>query len=356
MQSRERVMRALRFQRPDRPPRDLWLLPGVEMSRQAEIARLTGRFSIDFAKPVFSYGPSERKRGTPFVAGSCVDEWDCLWEVGQTGVRGEVKGAPLADWSALDTYRLPYELLDNADVSRVEESCRHTDRFVLARTLIRPFERMQFLRGTENLMLDLACGPQALYRLRDLLHEFNLRELELWCATPVDGISFMDDWGSQRGLLIAPQTWRELFKPLYAEYCQVIHRAGKSSFFHSDGNIEAIIPELIECGVDALNSQLFCMDIETITRRHRGQITFWGEIDRQYVLPLGTTEEIRQAVHRVRRALDTGEGGVIAQCEWGNDVREEAVAAVFEAWEQSMDSLPGARGMLSSAKRASTHS
>ena len=158
--------------------------------------------------------------------------------------------------------------------------------------------------------------------------------MRLWAATAVDGVSFMDDWGTQRALLISPPLWRELFKPLYREYCEILHAAGKWAFFHSDGHIAAIYPDLIEIGVDAVNSQLFCMDLEELGRRYGGQITFWGEIDRQGVLPWGTPEQVREAVRRVRRALDRGRGGVIAQCEWGINDPYENIEAVFAAWEE----------------------
>ncbi|MGC9396986.1 MAG: uroporphyrinogen decarboxylase family protein, partial [Anaerolineae bacterium] len=204
--------------------------------------------------------------------------------------------------------------------------------FILAGTTVRPFERMQFIRGSEKLYVDLAYGTAELFTLRDMLHEFFLRELELWIATDVDAISFMDDWGAQNRLLISPEMWRELFKPLYADYVNLIHSAGKFAFMHSDGHIAAIYPDLIEIGVDALNSQLFCMDIEALGQAYRGKITFWGEIDRQSLLPFGTPDDVKAGVHRVRRALDDGSGGVIAQCEWGNDVPMENVEAVFEAW------------------------
>ncbi|MDI7274921.1 MAG: uroporphyrinogen decarboxylase family protein [Anaerolineae bacterium] len=337
MESRERVTRALRFQRPDRAPRDLWMLPGVTMFRQDEVRAVQARFPSDFAGPDATYGRGERERGTRYLKGQWVDEWGCTWEAAEDGVAGEVKGPPLADWSALDSHKPPYEVLRNADMGRVDDSCRQTSRFVLAGTLIRPFERMQFLRGSQNLFLDLGYAPAGLFRLRDMLHEFALQELELWCATAVDGISFMDDWGSMRGLLISPKTWRELYKPLYAEYCQRIHRSGKFTFFHSDGNITEIIPDLIEIGVDALNSQLFCMDLEGVAERFRGRITFWGELDRQHILPFGSVEDVRQAVRRVRRALDTGEGGVIAEFEWGNDTPLENVMAAFAAWEERLE-------------------
>jgi uroporphyrinogen decarboxylase len=76
------------------------------------------------------------------------------------------------------------------------------------------------------------------------------------------------------------------------------------------------------------------MDIGEIARRYKGQITFWGEISRQDTLPLGTPEDCRAAVRQVRAALDDGSGGLIAECEWGNDVPAENIHAVYEAWEE----------------------
>ena len=338
--SRERVRRALRFESPDRAPRELWALPGINMFRRDEMDALLARYPSDFTAPDVTqgtgpdikYGTGYRTRGTPSVVGSYVDEWGCPFTVAQDGVVGEVKDPPLADWSALDRLRPPDELLELADFSNVDAGCAATDKYVKAGTTVRPFERMQFLRGSENLYLDLGWGAAEVYRLRDLVHEFFLREIELWTKTDVDAISFMDDWGAQQRLLISPKMWREIFKPLYVEYCDLIHSAGKAVFFHSDGHIRSIIPDLIEIGVDALNSQLFCMDIEEIGREFKGKITFWGEIDRQWVLPFGTPEDVQDAVRRVRVALDDGRGGVIAQCEWGNDVSAENVQAVFEAW------------------------
>jgi hypothetical protein len=76
-------------------------------------------------------------------------------------------------------------------------------------------------------------------------------------------------------------------------------------------------------------------------RRHRGRITFWGELDRQATLPFGTPQEVRRDVQRVRRALDTGAGGVIAELEWGNEVPMENVIAAFEAWEEPLGGCTG---------------
>ena len=156
------------------------------------------------------------------------------------------------------------------------------------------------------------------------------KEVELWSKTDVDAIMFMDDWGAQFNLLISPSMWREIFKPLYKDYIDIAHRHGKYAFMHSDGHILAIIPDLIELGLDALNSQIFCMGPENL-KQFRGQITFWGEMDRQWLLPHGTPEEIDAAVREVAAALYQ-RGGVIAQCEFGPGAKP-GVRQLFATWQ-----------------------
>ena len=332
MTSRERVVRTLQHTSVDRAPRELWALPGIPMERGEELREVAERWPSDFAGPRVRYGQGRRCRGNPAEVGVYTDAWGSVWHVAERGVVGEVKEPPIADWSALRTYRPPFELLDEADFSQVNRGCAEETRFVKAGTETRPFERLQFLRGTENALIDIATGAPELEKLLRMLHDFSCREMRMWAATSVDGVSFMDDWGSQTALLISPDAWRALFKPLYRDYCDILHERGKYVFFHSDGHISDIYPDLIEIGIDAVNSQLFCMDIEELGRRYAGRITFWGEIDRQYILPFGSEEEVREAVRRVRRALDHGRGGVIAECEWGIGTPKANIEAVFDEW------------------------
>jgi uroporphyrinogen-III decarboxylase len=219
------------------------------------------------------------------------------------------------------------------DTDQVSAFCSRTDRFVLAGCRVRPFEQLQFIRKSENLYLDLAERPKELFVLLDRIHEFYKKELELWARTEVDALLFSDDWGGQSSLLISPVLWRKLFKPLYKEYVEIAHRSGKAMFMHSDGYITDIIPDLVEIGVDALNSQVFCMDIESLGSLFRGKITFWGEIDRQHLLPYGSPEEVRAAVGRIWSSL-YDHGGVIAQCEFGIGAKPENVRLVFETWNR----------------------
>jgi uroporphyrinogen decarboxylase len=341
---RERVFRALEFRNPDRAPRDLWALPWVGMFAPEPFSDLLRDYPGDFTGPGAVLASGERRRGEEARKGSYVDDWGCAFDVAEDGVIGEVRNPILDSLRAIEAYRPPREIMEQADwdaVSRARDANTGEEaRFLTCGTGIRPFERMQFLRGSENLYMDLGYGSKELQALLKLIHEFELELLAKWVQTPADGLGFMDDWGSQTGLLISPEMWREIFKPMYAKYCRMIRAAGKKVFFHSDGHIFDIYEDLIEIGVDAVNSQLFCMDIEEIARRFKGRITFWGEIDRQHVLPFGSTEDVRRAVGRVRRALDDGRGGLIAQCEWGVANPPENIRTVYKAWLEPTNALP----------------
>jgi hypothetical protein len=332
--SRDRVIQTLNHQPVDRAPRDLWIAPGVDTLHADEVRELLYRYPNDIVKPDFPALRGQRAKGTPHEVGEYTDAWGCVWRVPHRGTMGELRHSPLADLGQLAQYRLPWELLDEASFAEVNRSCANTSQFVLAWSETRPFERLQFLHGAEGTFVDLAHGTRELHDLLGMLHEFSRREMETWAATDVDGVVFMDDWGSQQSLLISPEAWRELFKPLYRDYCEILHRHDKFAFFHSDGYIADIFHDLVEIGVDAINSQLFCMDIESLAEHFRGRVTFWGEIDRQWTLPMGTPAEIRAAVERVRKALDFGRGGLIAQCEWSLGIPFDKIAAVFEAWMQ----------------------
>lgn len=334
MTGRERVIKALEYKKPDRIPRNLWRLPGIEMFRKNDLYDVLERCPEDINVLDFSYGKGRRAEGTRYKRNEiATDEWGCEWHAAEDGVAGEVKNPPLKEMAEIKYLRAPYEILENADFSKVKEDYSKTDKFLLVWTKVRPFERMQFLLGSEKLYIELFHASKYLYLLRDKLHDFFMKELELWGKTDVDGILFMDDWGSQNSLLVSPELWRDFFKPLYKDYCDLIHSKNKYAVFHSDGYIEPIFPDLIEIGIDAINSQLFCMNIEEIGKKYRGKITFWGEIDRQRILPFGTRDEVANAVKRVKEALWTPEGGIIAQCEFGLKDPIENIKAVFETWE-----------------------
>ncbi len=326
------VKQTLTFSSPSRVPRDLWTLPWAEMHHPAELAAIRARFPNDMAGAPGFWRELPQTHGDQYGIGTYTDEWGCTFTNIQPGVIGEIKAPLVASWDDLEKVHPPEDFLA-IDREQVNAFCKSTDRFVIAGCCPRPFERMQFLRGSANLYIDLAEQPAEFFTLLDRVHQFYLKEMEQWAQTDVDGFSYMDDWGAQRALLISPRQWRKIFKPLYKEYIDLAHRHSKFIFMHSDGYTLDIIPDLIELGLDALNTQLFTMNIEQLGARFRGQLTFWGEIDRQHLLPFGTTADIQNAVQRVKDALYCN-GGVIAQCEFGAGAKPENVYQVYQSWEE----------------------
>lgn len=308
------------------------MLPYSAIYRRDEVDAFLEQYPIDFLRAELSPTAAAERENQVAKPGTYVDEWGSEWRTAVPGTIGEVCRPAIEDWSDLDRFSPPWQFVERSSLDYFNRCCEQSDLFTLPPVSARPFERIQFIRGTENVYLDLATGEPAFSELLRLVHEYYLAEVEMWASSKADGVFLMDDWGTQDSMLISPSMWRETFKPLYREYCDIIHGAGKFAFFHSDGFIEPIFGDLIEVGMDAINSQLFCMDIESLGSAFRGKVAFWGEIDRQYVLPFGSRQEVEAAVARVRRALDSRSGGVIAQCEWGKDNEVENISAVFDAW------------------------
>ncbi len=331
MTSRERVYQTLNFKNPERAPRQLWALPWAEFNLGAELKAIRAEYPDDIAHPPVVLAEPSRAIGDAYTVGQYTDDWGCVFENIQAGIIGEVRNPIVKDWEAdRDKVHIPIEWL-RFDAGLVNEFCAATDKFVLTGCCPRPFEQMQFIMGTANMYVELMDPSDAFLAFMKELHAFYCELAEKWMTeTNVDALFFMDDWGSQNDLLISPELWCKYFKPLYRDYIEIAHRNGKKAFMHSDGNILKIYPHLIDLGLDAINSQIFCMGIEKLAP-FAGKITFWGEMDRQHLLVNASPEEVAAAVEKVRTVLWKN-GGCIAQCEFGPGAKPENVRQVFESW------------------------
>lgn len=333
--SRELVYETLEFRNPERAPRDLWILPWAEIHYSEELNEIQEQYPGDIIRAPGFCRDIPVTKGDPHKIGQHVDEWGCIFENRADGIIGEVKEGIVSsddeEWKDTSRIHIPVEWL-TIDKEEINKFCRETDQFVLAGACPRPFEQLQFIRGTEQLYMDLMFIPEGLNSFMKEMHVFYCRLLTAWAETDVDALMIMDDWGAQQSLLINPELWVQIFKPLYKDYIDIAHAHGKKIFMHSDGNILQIIPHLIDLGLDAVNSQLFCMGIDKL-EKYSGKITFWGEMDRQHLLPVGSVEDIEEAVASVRSSL-WRKGGCIAQCEFGPGAKPENVSAVYSAWNR----------------------
>ena len=337
MKPRQLVQKTLSFENRGRIPRHKWILPWAEEHYPQVVKKLHDVFPDDIVSAPLAYTQPLHTQGDRYKKGTYVDEWGCVFANPLDGAIGIVRKPLVEEWQDLEKLKPPAAVL-GLDREAVNGFCRKTDKFVLMGTFVRPFERFQFIRTMEKAFVDLAEQPPELSLLLDKIHQHYLKELEVWAATDVDAVCLMDDWGTQQGLLTSPDVFRRFFLPMYKDYAEVARHHDKFLFMHSDGHILSVLPELIEVGVDAINAQIFCMGVRELGEKYRGKITFWGEIDRQHLLPYGSREDIQQAVHEVWRHLHQ-DGGVIGQCEFGLEANPENVFTVYETW----DSLSGAR-------------
>jgi hypothetical protein len=330
MTSRELVRRTLEFENKEgRVPRDLWYLNWYKTHHQRELQDLMRDYPVDF-----KYAPA--KLETPITErlsadGKATDDWGVSREEVLSGISGQVKTPLVADddWNDTDNVHIPLEYL-SFDADEVNRFCRSTDYFVLMPWYVNPFERLQSIRTTELFLMDLAERNSGMLAFLKKLHSFHCDLLERWAKTEVDALIISDDWGAQNSLLINPNDWVEIFKPLYKDYIDIAHRVGKKVFMHSDGYTVDIYPHLIEIGLDAFNSQIFCMGIEKL-EQFAGKITFWGEMDRQHLLVNGTPKQIDEAVGEIYKRL-WREGGCIAQLEAGLEAKPENVLQTYKSW------------------------
>ncbi len=329
MTPRERVYRAVRFEGPDRIPIRYYNLPGAYDRLGDALLELFRRYPHDWPPRRLQHSWET----SHYAPGTEVDEWGCVWENTDLGVEGQVKVHPLADWQRLADYSPPDPKTNLDRPWGKKRPPEFEDYFILLRAGGgRLFERMHFLRGYEELLLDIALERERVLKLRDLVLEHTLRQLELQLDVDADGFWYMDDWGTQTQLMIRPDVWREVFKPAYRTIFDRIHAAGKVVFFHSDGYIAEIIPDLIEIGVDILNPQFSCFQLEELADLCAGKVCVQSDIDRQYLLPRGSPQEIWDYVWRVFELFGSHNGGLIAHAEIGPDVPLRNVETVLRAF------------------------
>ena len=183
------------------------------------------------------------------------------------------------------------------------------------------FQNGHGLRGWEQWMLDLAGNPDMAEAILDKMLEQNIRTMNAYLDAVGDYIQVVkvgDDLGTQTGPLMSLAMFRRLFKPRYREFYQFIkkRRPNVYIYLHSCGAMSQFIPDLIECGVDILNPvqiSAAAMDPARLKAEYGDKLTFWGGgVDTQGTLPFGTPDQVREEVRRLIGIMAPGGGFV-----WG---------------------------------------
>ncbi len=238
---------------------------------------------------------------------------------------------------SFDDYEFPRaETFIEAERRRwsMEECAQHPDSFRVARFGWGVFERSWNIRGFEEVLVDVISNPDFYEELLDRITALHLEFVAASVELPVDGIMFSDDWGDQRGVLIGPERWRRFFKSRLAKLYQAAHDAGKLTLSHCCGSVEDIVPDLIEIGLDVLESiQPEAMSPYELKKKWGDKITFWGGLGSQSTIPFGTRQEIFDEVEHLCREMPRGGGYILAPAkELQPETSGENAAAVLEAF------------------------
>jgi uroporphyrinogen decarboxylase len=255
-------------------------------------------------------------------APSYVDEWGIGWRSVPYETRfgvghyTEMVGHPLADDAALDTYRAPDPTRPElyAEAERVVREFGR-DYWIMGVTVTTVFETAWALRGYARTLMDFAENPELLERLFEIPYRYHLTAAKRLVEIGVDMIWIGDDVGGQTGMLISPRAWRRHLKPRLAEFIATLKaiRPDLQVAYHSDGNVEPIIPDLIEVGLDVLNPiQPACMDPAELKRRYGNHLSFWGTVDEQSTLPFGTPADVAAEVRERIETVGRGGGFILA--------------------------------------------
>jgi uroporphyrinogen decarboxylase len=262
------------------------------------------------------------------------DHWGTGWSDDGNGAKTDFH--PLeCGYEALSEYVFPDPHGAGLFATANAHLAQRGDRYALGAVWFTLFERLWMLRGFDNMLVDPFVEPDAFADLRDRIVEFNLAIIDQWIARGVNGIYFSDDWGSQQGLLIAPEDWRQYYKPSYARLFQRIREGGAHVWMHLCGNIAAILPDLIEIGLNVLNPiQPRAINIEELARDFGGKVCFFGGADVQGALVYGTPQDVKEQAGLLVRNLRGPQGGYIASTSHGfmPETPLDNVIALYEAF------------------------
>jgi len=192
----------------------------------------------------------------------------------------------------------------------------HADRFRIVQLGMLFFERTWFMRGMENILMDLHLHPGFVDELLEGLESVCLDVIDRLLkdyGNGIDAIGLSEDYGTQKGLLISPEHWRRFIKPHLARICERIRGGGKLVYLHTCGHVVPIIPDLIEVGVNILQPiQPEAMNVFELKRNFGRDVCLMGGISTQHTLHSGSVQDVRKAVRDCLTHLADGGGYVMA--------------------------------------------
>jgi len=353
--SRENFFLMMRHGRPQRLPFDLPVTPPIEdmIERKTGTRDVVKAFDSDFCGcgPSFPGDPARwrsayKELGVQIPENAEIDGAGCTHVPPPPGSTGEAYHfremlhplSVIEDVKQLE--QLPWPDLNNPAAGsglaeRIAE-IRRSGKVAVASMECTVFEAAWYVRGMDNLFGDLIEENGIAGWLLDWFTERSIRMARIAAASGVDVIGLGDDVGTQRGMMMSVEFWREHLKPRLKKVIDTIRAAQNQHVYvryHSDGDIRLVIDDLLEIGVDILNPvQPECMPVDDVISSHKDRLGFWGMVGTQTTMPFGSPDDVRAVVAECACHARQGAAVIVAPTHvLEPDVPWENIEALVEA-------------------------
>lgn len=324
MTPRERILTALAHRQPDRTPFSWGFGPTPEM--EAVLARYLAEQGIDW--PRLRQATEDNLRFSPAWTGPLPPSGDIFGIHTRAhsygdGSYDEFTDFPLAgitDPADIDRYPWPdarhYDCAGlRAAILRANPARRHAVTVVGGN----PFEIYCWLTGLEEALCNLLLQPELVVRALEHIvgfFEARLRGMLAAAGDLIDLVFLADDLGSQTGLLFSRETYRAVLQPYHRRLIDTVRQLAPHArvFFHSDGAVFDILPDLLDAGIDmleAVQTDAAGMDPARLKSTFGARLGFHGAISVQQLLPRADAPTVERECRRLVEVLGEG-GGYIA--------------------------------------------
>lgn len=315
MNSRERVLNAIRGEETSRPACDFWAETATVNkilleTGYADINRFLDELDVDI-RGVEAIAPQEKR----LPDGVFQNYWGERYKYHKTewgDIRDDITGALAEASSVGDILSFPWPHNDDMDYSTLQEQCRRAKGRAIRYGFADVWQRPAQVRGLANAFMDMVLEPVNMHCLSRIFTDFYMEDfIRAWDKSneAIDIFTVYSDLGSQSGPLISQVMFEEFVVPYLKELVDLVHSFGAAVLFHSCGMILPFISRLIEIGVDIVDPiQPTGMEMspENLASQFGGRICFHGGIDMQRLLPLGSAQEVAGEVKRYVKQLSPG--------------------------------------------------
>ncbi len=230
------------------------------------------------------------------------DQWGIVKRIGDDRKYLEWKDGPLVDKDSLSDWSLPKVIYPSVD--EITKNLEPYKEFITVTEIEFPFKLAWHIAGFEHLSTMMVVEPEFVEEFYDQLYSFQTDKAVLAAKAGYDIVAVVGDVAGQIGMLFSPAMFERFDVPRFTQLIKMVKEADPNVkiLYHSDGNINEIIPMLIRCGIDILNPiQSACMDPVEVKKRYGDKLTFHGTISVQDTIPNCTVDDVcNEVIERIK--------------------------------------------------------